>query len=140
MDNEERGWFRDEWAAELGLGYIDDAGIFVDYDGWTGEPLHASFTVPPNFPTRALTSGQNLDTCICGRTVLVKPGNVNFYQCRCGKSWYHSHCYNCSLDLDTRSGPMDRCDECAKLGQLEGWYICPQCGHCGCQFFNLNRG
>ena len=40
------------------------------------------------------------------------------------KGAYKSHCYNCKHEIDEN---MPKCDVC-------GWYICINCGRCGCHY------
>lgn len=42
------------------------------------------------------------------------------------RSNYSNHCWRCKSPIDNTN---NRCDKC-------GWYICPSCGACRCQYGN----
>lgn len=36
------------------------------------------------------------------------------------------HCWNCGAEIDTETA--EECPECH-------WFICPECGSCGCDYY-----
>ena len=71
-------------------------------------------------------------TCPChcgGLGHPISPRQKHWRCDECGQAWYYSPCFNCHGVIDSRELPSDRrCNRC------NGWYFCPICGFCGCQY------